>query len=43
MKNLKEYEAWLAVLFNYDEDEIILNFDDMELYKEFQQELKRNH
>jgi len=35
MKKLKEFENWLAILFDYDEDKVVLNFDDKELYKEF--------
>jgi len=38
MKNLEKYEQWLLLLFDYNEDEVVFNWDDPELYKEFQKE-----
>ena len=34
------FEEWLAILFNYDEDAVVENFDDKELYKQFKEETR---
>jgi len=35
-----EYEKWLAEYFEYNEDAIVENFDDKELYKQFKEETR---
>jgi hypothetical protein len=38
MKFAKEFEEYLAQLFDYDEDAILLYLDDEELYEDFLKE-----
>jgi hypothetical protein len=38
MKFVKEFEEYLAQLFDYDEDAILLYLDDEELYEDFLKE-----
>jgi hypothetical protein len=38
MKFAKEFEEYLAELFDYDEDAILLYLDNKELYEEFLRE-----
>jgi hypothetical protein len=38
MKFKKEFEKYLAELFNYDEDAVVENFNNKELYKDFLRE-----
>jgi len=36
-----EFEKWLAEYFEYNEDAIIFNIDDKELFKQFKEESKQ--
>ena len=38
MKNKKEYWNWLLEFFNGDEDAVVDNFEDPELYQDFREE-----
>ena len=38
MKFVKEFEEYLAELFDYDEDAILLYLDNKELYEQFLRE-----
>ena len=38
MKKGKAFEEFLAELFGYDEDMVVLHFDDEELFQEFLEE-----
>ena len=40
MKYKKAYWKWLLEFFNGDEDKVVINFDDPELYKDFRKERK---